>query len=64
MTRFNIALAGICLLAPGACATPNFHFEGLAAVATALVCLFLAAACHSQSRLRRALSAHVRLASL
>jgi peptidoglycan/LPS O-acetylase OafA/YrhL len=64
MTRFNVALAGICLLAPGACATPNFHFEGLAAVATALACLCLAAACRPQSRLRALLSKPASLARL
>jgi hypothetical protein len=62
MTRFNVALAGICMLGPGACATPNFHFEGLAAIATALIFLVLAAASRPHSRLKAMLAKRTSLA--
>ncbi|MFZ2100885.1 MAG: hypothetical protein WAU86_10010 [Oricola sp.] len=46
MTKLRLAagLSGICLLQPGICATPNFHFEGLPPAAPVIAFAVLAIA--------------------
>jgi hypothetical protein len=46
--RLLTILGGLCLLLPGICATPNFHFEPFSAVLLAIVGLM---ALHVQSGL-------------